>query len=322
MLPFYLAIHICCIIVAAVVVHFNGMFSTDANYPEGEMITRAQRDWKKEQKPFNRIKSPCGCRDLIFVAGVKLLEMANKRKRKRVAPSRASGLVERLIKLKVKCNFSVKQLQQILDLYQPSEAKSISKLIRKQLREDYSAYRLHGCSQCEEYIWIASENQPCDVCQNQDGRSVQAICYEIIVINYYVCTYRYDSAGNPVQEVFYFPLLDRLAKMYEDKEWRQALAYPDTRRRRAAGTRSDYFDGKIYKRLRASAGQCDHFIALAHCADAVAANKRMSRSILPVNLRCVICYINYVVLTTRMSCMYPVFLTTTRACDTRKKTFY
>ena len=219
-----------------------------------------------------------------FVAGVKLSEMAHKRKR--AAPSRTSGLVERLIKLKVKCNFSVKQLQEIVDLYQPSEAKTIAKLIRKQLREDYSAYRLHGCSQCEEYIWITGENHPCGVCQNQDGRSVQ-FAMKSLKINYYACTYRYDSAGNPVQEVFYFPLLDRLSKMYEDEEWRQALAYPDTRRRRAAGTRSDYFDGKIYKRLRASAGQCDHFIALAHCADAVAANKRMSRSILPVNLRCV-----------------------------------
>ena len=105
-----------------------------------------------------------------FVAGVKLLEMAHKRKR--VAPSRASGLIERLIQLKVKCNFSVKQLQQVISLYQPSEEKTISKLVRKELREDYSAYRLHGCSQCEEYIWIAGEKQPCDVCQNQDGRSV------------------------------------------------------------------------------------------------------------------------------------------------------
>ena len=100
-------------------------------------------------------------------------------------------------------------------------------------------------------------------------------------------TCRYDSAGNPAQEVFYFPLLPRLASMYQDEEWRHALTYPDTRPGRN-NNRSDVFDGLVYKRLRASAGQCDHFIAFAHCADAVAANKRMSRSILPVNLRCVV----------------------------------
>ena len=134
---------------------------------------------------------------------------------------------------------------------------------------------------------------------------------------------RYDSAGNPVQEVFYFPLLDRLAKMYEDKDWRQALAFPNTRRRRGAGTRSDYFDGRVYKRLRASAGQCDHFIALAHCADAVSANKRMSRSILPVNMRCVLYFI-FIIIVLVLTVLYvcPVFLTTTRACGTRKKIFY
>ena len=73
--------------------------------------------------------------------------------------------------------------------------------------------------------------------------------------------------------------------MYQDKEWRNALTYPDIQRRSVSGTRSDYFHGKIYKQLRATAGPCDHFISFAHCADAVAANKRMSRSILPINLR-------------------------------------
>ena len=106
-----------------------------------------------------------------LVPGVKQLKMAHKRKR--VATSRASGLVDRLIEMKVKCNFSVKQLQNIISLYKPSEVKCIGKLIRKELREDYRAYRLHGCSQCEDFIWIAGENQPCDNCQNQDGRSVQ-----------------------------------------------------------------------------------------------------------------------------------------------------
>ena len=101
----------------------------------------------------------------------------------------------------------------------------------------------------------------------------------------YTTKRRYDSDGNPIQEVFYFPLLPRLEDMYEDDEWRRALTYPDTRPRRDVNTRSDVFDGKVYKRLCASAGNCKHFVSLAHCADAVSANKRMSRSILPVNLR-------------------------------------
>ena len=78
--------------------------------------------------------------------------------------------MNRLIEMKVKCNFSVDQLQQIINLYQPSEAKSITKIVRKELREDYSAYRLHGCAGCEEFVWIAGENRPCDICNNQHGR--------------------------------------------------------------------------------------------------------------------------------------------------------
>ena len=80
--------------------------------------------------------------------------------------------MDRLIEMKVKCNFSVKQLHQIINLYQPSEAKLIVKLVLKELREDFSAYRLHGCSQREDFIWIAGENQDCDICNDQDGRSL------------------------------------------------------------------------------------------------------------------------------------------------------
>lgn len=95
---------------------------------------------------------------------------------------------------------------------------------------------------------------------------------------------RYDSDGHPVQEVFFFPLLSRLDEMYKDEAWRHALTYPDRRPRRAVNTRADIFDGLTYKRIRASAGRCRHFVVFAHCADAVSANKRLSRSILPVNL--------------------------------------
>ena len=104
-----------------------------------------------------------------------------------------------------------------------------------------------------------------------------------------MCTYlcRYDSDGNPKQQVFYFPLLPRLVEMYKDEDWRHALRYPERRPKRDADTRADVFDGLVYKRLCVSVGRCQYFIAFAHCVDAVAANKRMSRSILPVNLRCV-----------------------------------
>lgn len=72
--------------------------------------------------------------------------------------------------------------------------------------------------------------------------------------------------------------------MYKDKEWRHALTYPEKRPQRERNSCSDVFDGLVYQRLRANAGRCKHFIAFAHCADAVSANKRISRSILPINL--------------------------------------
>ena len=103
------------------------------------------------------------------------LKMAHRRKkRKRVAPRCTNATVDRLIKMKVKCNFSVDQLKEIISLFEPTEAKFIEKLVRKELRQNYSAYRLHGCAQCEEFVWIAGERRPCDICNNQDGRSVQA----------------------------------------------------------------------------------------------------------------------------------------------------
>lgn len=102
-------------------------------------------------------------------------------------------------------------------------------------------------------------------------------------------TYRYNSVGNPAQEVFYFPLLSRLEEMYKDEGWRHSLTYPDKQPRGSTKTRTDFFDSLVYKRLRASAAGCKHFISFAHCADAVSANKRISRSILPVNLRCLLC---------------------------------
>ena len=118
------------------------------------------------QNKRNRSTAPKHPLGVANLAGVKQLKMPQKRKR-----DVTSGVVDRLIEMKVKCNFSINQLEQIILLHQPANAKSISKLVRKELREDYSAYRLHGCAQCEDFIWIAGENQPCDNCNNQDGRS-------------------------------------------------------------------------------------------------------------------------------------------------------
>ena len=187
--------------------------------------------------------------------------------RKRGRTSNRRRLVDKIIQLKVDCNFSKDQLIQIIRFKEtPEEAEKLEKLVDKELRRCYCAYRLHGCSQCNAFIWFAEDNHPCTNCHNQDGR--------------------YDKHGNPVQDVFYFPLLPRLHEMYKDEEWRHALTYPDTRPvgRGPRARVADVFDGLVYKRLRASAGDCSHFVSFAHCADAVSANKRMSRSILPVNL--------------------------------------
>ena len=92
------------------------------------------------------------------------------RKRKRDCAGGRGRVVERLIQLKVKFNFSVRQLKEIISLYEPKETELIGKAVIKELRQKYSAFRLHGCSQCDDYIWISAENQ--------DGRFVCSFfCY-------------------------------------------------------------------------------------------------------------------------------------------------
>ena len=97
------------------------------------------------------------------------------RKRKRGGASRSGGrarVVERLIQMKVTCNFSARQLKEIIKFKSPQEAELVEKIVRKELRQNYSALRLHGCSVCEDFIWIAGENIACDNCNNQEGRFV------------------------------------------------------------------------------------------------------------------------------------------------------
>ena len=180
-----------------------------------------------------------------------------RRKRRRRDPF-SQSFVDRVIKTKIACKLNAKQIRTIIR--QLTGDSTLNKLVCKELDSNgYHGYRLHGCITCDNFIWMEGENIPCPNCHNQDGR--------------------YNSDG-PAQEVFYFPLLPRLKQMYRDEEWRICLSYPDDRPQRRRN-RSDIFDGTVYKRLRALVGDCDHFITLGYCADAIASNKRMSRSVLP-----------------------------------------
>ena len=100
--------------------------------------------------------------------------MPRKRKRAIRPCSRQKKIRDRLIRLKVQCNFSAKQLKAIIDnkVEEPAERKLIAKLVSRHLRQNYSAYRLHGCKQCDNFIWIVGENHPCAFCHNQEGRLV------------------------------------------------------------------------------------------------------------------------------------------------------
>ena len=106
------------------------------------------------------------------------------RKRKRSRASFTGGrlsVIERIINMKAKCNFSAKQLKHIISLYEPEEADLILKIVNRELRQNYSAFRLHGCSQCDDFVWLAGENRDCDICHNQDGRSVPFFFYFVCV---------------------------------------------------------------------------------------------------------------------------------------------
>ena len=192
--------------------------------------------------------------------------MMNRRKRKRKSrvAVKQERLVNTLIRMKVVSRLSNKQLQEVIDNFTEEESELLAKLVRKELADGYQAHRLHGCTTCNDFVWIHSETMDCPNCGNSDGR--------------------YDDKGNVKEEVFYFALLPRLEKMYQDAGWRHSLMYPETRPRRAT-QRSDVFDGTEYKRLRRTVGECDHFVTFAHVADAVSSNKRMSRSVLPGILR-------------------------------------
>ena len=71
--------------------------------------------------------------------------------------------------------------------------------------------------------------------------------------------------------------------MYKDDNWKQAIQYPKNRPRRFSVI-SDVFDGTVYKRIRRDAGNCEDFLTLGFCADAIMVDKRQSRSVLPVIL--------------------------------------
>lgn len=121
----------------------------------------------------------------VFEQSASWSKMPKKRKRGR--PSCKGGrarVIERLIKMKVKCNFSAGQLKEIMSLYETEEAQLIKKIVQKELRQNYSAIRLHGCSTCEDFVWIAGENMDCDNCHNQAGRYVSLIFFLSFVYSF------------------------------------------------------------------------------------------------------------------------------------------
>ena len=203
---------------------------------------------------------------MMRAAGVMATTRRSRRRKRKRATGKQEGVVNSLIRMKSSVKLSEKQLLQVIQNCIGEEADLIAELVRQELKcnNGYHAHRLHGCTTCNDFIWLQSENTPCPNCNSSNGR--------------------YDDAGNAREEVFYFALLPRLATMYRDIQWRRTLNYPDTRPVRRT-QRADVFDGTEYKRLRRAVGQCDHFITFAHVADAVSANKRMSRSILPGMLR-------------------------------------
>ena len=111
--------------------------------------------------------------------GSQLAKMPQKRKRR---PGKScTDVAERLLKMKVQCNFSAAQLKSIISLYKPADAELIEKVVNKELRQNYSVFRLHGCSRCEDFIWIAGENMDCYNCNNQDGRFLLCIFFTCLL---------------------------------------------------------------------------------------------------------------------------------------------
>ena len=95
---------------------------------------------------------------------------------------------------------------------------------------------------------------------------------------------RYDEEGAPLQEVFYFPLLPRLSRMYKQDEWRRAIRYPQERPRRL-DSRSDVFDGTVYKEIRRGAGACEDFVTFDYCVDGVGVDSTLSCTVLSAIVR-------------------------------------
>ena len=181
--------------------------------------------------------------------------MPRRKRARREGNRKQRHTVDRLMQLKVTRQLSYQQMKDVISIScKGEEAVLIQELLDREFRHAPKAHRLHGCSICQDFIWLQKETFPCPNCQTSDGR--------------------YDSLGQPKQEVFYFSLLPRLESMYSDPEWRRSLEYPQT-------CRSDVFDGKEYRRLRTSVGACDHFVSFGFGADCIGANANMSRSLLP-----------------------------------------
>ena len=104
-----------------------------------------------------------------------------------------SQAVDRILKLKVKYNFSADQLRKFVhEMYNREEAEVILLLIRKEFKNDgYSAHRLHGCAGCDDFIWLYSETMVCPNCNNLDGRYftillLRFVCF-LLCFLYFIC---------------------------------------------------------------------------------------------------------------------------------------
>ena len=216
-------------------------------------------------------------------------KMPSRKKRRRLNDRlmrRHRSVVNRAVKIKVKHNFSFEQLKDVLKMYHREEAATIMQLVKQEFADEgYFAHRIHGCAGCDNFMWLHHEHMDCPHCNNSDGRYLTSLKSRYLLTSIPPTnTLRYDDAGAPKQEVFYFPLLPRLTKMYQNEEWRRSIMYPEERPRRLY-SRSDVFDGTVYKQLRRDAGRCDHFLSLSYCADGIPADKRMARKVLPGIMR-------------------------------------
>ena len=99
--------------------------------------------------------------------------MVKKRKKTqaRRQNKRTTAAVEKVIKLKVRFNWSSAQMKAVAEaMYNKDEAEMILRLVRAEFSGGYCGHRLHGCTGCEEHFWLYREKDDCPICGNMEGR--------------------------------------------------------------------------------------------------------------------------------------------------------